>query len=212
MTGTGTTWIGLEFQSTPSAWRVTPDPEIARPKRAAFQSTPSAWRVTATKACLEPLPPFQSTPSAWRVTAAGAYPGRRQPISIHTLRVEGDVQGYAVELYADKFQSTPSAWRVTWARTSTWPSGGFQSTPSAWRVTCNIVPKWSSQKFQSTPSAWRVTFCKTYNVHPYIISIHTLRVEGDSKSAQKSRTLLFKVTDLRRNCRPDVHKRTEGSL
>ena len=45
-----------------------------------------------------------------------------------------------------------------------------------------------------------------------LISIHTLRVEGDSKSAQKSRTLLFKVTDLRRNCRPDVHKRTEGSL
>lgn len=42
-------------------------------------------------------------------------------------------------------------------------------------------------------------------------SIHTLRMEGDSKSAQKSRTLLFKVTDLRRNCRPDVHERTEGS-
>ena len=45
-----------------------------------------------------------------------------------------------------------------------------------------------------------------------LISIHTLRMEGDSKSAQKSRTLLFKVTDLRRNCRPDVHERTEGSL
>ena len=45
-----------------------------------------------------------------------------------------------------------------------------------------------------------------------VISIHTLRVEGDSKSAQKSRTLLFKVTDLWRNCRPDVHERTEGSL
>ena len=45
-----------------------------------------------------------------------------------------------------------------------------------------------------------------------VISIHTLRVEGDCKSAQKSRTLLFKVTDLRRNCRPDVHERTEGSL
>ena len=44
-----------------------------------------------------------------------------------------------------------------------------------------------------------------------IISIHTLRVEGDCKSAQKGRTLLFKVTDLRRNCRPDVHERTEGS-
>lgn len=45
-----------------------------------------------------------------------------------------------------------------------------------------------------------------------LISIHTLRMEGDSKSAQKNRTLLFKVTDLRRNCRPDVHERTEGSL
>lgn len=44
------------------------------------------------------------------------------------------------------------------------------------------------------------------------ISIHTLRVEGDCKSAQKISTLLFKVTDLRRNCRPDVHERTEGSL
>ena len=44
------------------------------------------------------------------------------------------------------------------------------------------------------------------------ISIHTRRMEGDSKSAQKNRTLLFKVTDLRRNCRPDVHERTEGSL
>ena len=42
-------------------------------------------------------------------------------------------------------------------------------------------------------------------------SIHTLRMEADSKSAPKSRTLLFKVTDLRRNCRPDVHERTEGS-
>lgn len=48
--------------------------------------------------------------------------------------------------------------------------------------------------------------------HPAQISIHTLRMEGDCKSAQKSRTLLFKVTDLRRNCRPDVHERTEGSL
>ena len=47
--------------------------------------------------------------------------------------------------------------------------------------------------------------------HPAQISIHTLRMEGDSKSAQKNRTLLFKVTDLRRNCRPDVHERTEGS-
>ena len=89
-------------------------------------------------------------------------------------------------------------------------------------------------RFQSTPSVWRVTdnqyqmcFMDPISIHTlrmegdgttaspqraWAISIHTLRMEGDSKSAQKSRTLLFKVTDLRRNCRPDVHKRTEGSL
>ena len=67
-------------------------------------------------------------------------------------------------------------------------------------------------KFQSTPSAWRVTKIRMGFNLASGISIHTLRVEGDCKSAQKSRTLLFKVTDLRRNCRPDVHERTEGSL
>lgn len=66
--------------------------------------------------------------------------------------------------------------------------------------------------FQSTPSAWRVTSQRVIMILQREISIHTLRVEGDSKSAQKNRTLLFKVTDLRRNCRPDVHERTEGSL
>ncbi len=55
------------------------------------------------------------------------------------------------------------------------------------------------------------SLCHSYSTC-LTISIHTLRVEGDCKSAQKSRTLLFKVTDLRRNCRPDVHERTEGSL
>ena len=66
----------------------------------------------------------------------------------------------------------------------------FQSTPSAWRVTPSMVIVGQIGLFQSTPSAWRVT----------------------AKAHKKSRTLLFKVTDLRRNCRPDVHERTEGSL
>ena len=88
----------------------------------------------------------------------------------------------------------------------------FQSTPSAWRVTDETEDAILDGEFQSTPSAWRVTEINEIKYKDLGISIHTLRVEGDSKSAQKSRTLLFKVTDLRRNCRPDVHKRTEGSL
>ena len=45
------------------------------------------------------------------------------------------------------------------------------------------------RKFQSTPSAWRVT----------------------AKAHKKAARFCSKVTDLRRNCRPDVHERTEGS-
>ena len=111
-------------------------------------------------------------------------------ISIHTLRMEGDPLRHLTKKGKYIFQSTPSAWRVTWTHGNVSWQFRFQSTPSAWRVT-----KWATRWTQFLP-----------------ISIHTLRMEGDSKSAQKSRTLLFKVTDLRRNCRPDVHERTEGSL
>ena len=34
---------------------------------------------------------FQSTPSAWRETAAIDFPGEGVNISIHSLRMEGDV-------------------------------------------------------------------------------------------------------------------------
>ena len=110
-------------------------------------------------------------------------------ISIHTLRMEGDPVDYLIICRMQVFQSTPSAWRVTSVLIDSLYIPIFQSTPSAWRVTNSIVATFTS----------------------IMISIHTLRMEGDSKSAQKSRTLLFKVTDLRRNCRPDVHERTEGS-
>ena len=56
-----------------------------------FQSTPSAWRVTR-RFCDNPkeMALFQSTPSAWRVTFANILHNNFIPISIHTLRVEGD--------------------------------------------------------------------------------------------------------------------------
>ncbi len=34
-------------------------------------------------------------------------------ISIHTLRVEGDMTGAEIKAFRAQFQSTPSAWRVT---------------------------------------------------------------------------------------------------
>ena len=69
------------------------------------------------------------------------------PISIHTLRMEGDL-GDVVEVINEYgFQSTPSAWRVTPEGGSSFLSWmGFQSTPSAWRVT--IANSHTEQNFR----------------------------------------------------------------
>ena len=78
-------------------------------------------------------------------------------ISIHSLRMEGD-RPFLPDLHIlIIFQSTPSAWRET--ETTLSRQGGllFQSTPSAWRETNKNI-KYTLQKlFQSTPSAWRET-------------------------------------------------------
>ena len=57
----------------------------------AFQSTPSAWRATTKIAELESQDEFQSTPSAWRATPAEHWRATYARISIHALRVEGDI-------------------------------------------------------------------------------------------------------------------------
>ena len=59
-----------EFQSTPSAWRETYTDEMSQSSRAEFQSTPSAWRETSVSRC---------SPSS-------------SCISIHSLRMEGDLR------------------------------------------------------------------------------------------------------------------------
>ena len=88
-------------------------------------------------------------------------------ISIHTLRMEGDVTLTCYDKMLRLFQSTPSAWRVTvWKNRSAQLSGisihtlrmegdghlknqhtitvQFQSTPSAWRVTSTTAKSWQA--------------------------------------------------------------------
>ena len=148
-----------------------------------FQSTPSAWRETAPDTSAVLLVLFQSTPSAWRETFRGSI----------------------LCLCFWKFQSTPSAWRETscWYLLP-WRRMQFQSTPSAWRETSprpsmlilginfNPLPPHGGRLcpacddlynifiFQSTPSAWRETTTRFHKCHRIIISIHSLRMEGDS--------------------------------
>ena len=141
----------MEFQSTPSGWRVTFS-EGDGCAVALFQSTPSGWRVT-TRFMLQGCKCiFQSTPSGWRVTRQAPCIYASPSISIHTLRVEGD------QLYNFCLCSQPI----------------FQSTPSGWRVTCCMCLCFRCVQFQSTPSGWRVTLlpCKSvrlsrhFNPHP----------------------------------------------
>ena len=124
------------FQSTPSAWRVTYSMALAA-SVAEFQSTPSAWRVTSgAGSTANSCRSFQSTPSAWRVTVKSVHnTSSLKIISIHTLRMEGDLTcNFGLRRHL-LFQSTPSAWRVTRSTITRMAKPTFQSTPSAWRVT-----------------------------------------------------------------------------
>ena len=78
-------------------------------------------------------------------------------ISIHSLRMEGDFSFLAASLRTVSFQSTPSAWRETAGHLNYF---------------CNVV-------FQSTPSAWRETVSAEIRTAEFVISIHSLRMEGD---------------------------------
>ena len=124
---------------------------------------------------------FQSTPSAWRETRFFARQQLELPISIHSLRMEGDCIAAAEEIVLILFQSTPSAWRETSSFSGGSQNFAFQSTPSAWRETTIIAVQFRSRTisihslrmegddplsgfinlvstlFQSTPSAWRET-------------------------------------------------------
>ena len=101
-------------------------------------------------------------------------------ISIHSLRMEGDVAVFVYVVILKLFQSTPSVWRETimpmWMKMVKWI---FQSTPSVWRETelySNFLQDFS---FQSTPSVWRETLLLVHFQLTQQISIHSLRMEGD---------------------------------
>ena len=59
--------------------------------RKRFLSTPSGWRVTRESYGGAWLSGFLSTPSGWRVTLRCCVGAFLMPISIHALRVEGDL-------------------------------------------------------------------------------------------------------------------------
>ena len=147
-----------------------------------FQSTPSAWRETNYVKCYIFTSIFQSTPSAWRETEMAITDSAGITISIHSLRMEGDHSITIICISRYYFNPLPPHGGRPGGTMHIWMKMVFQSTPSAWRETVvsstflNV-----SSSFQSTPSAWRETKIVTTCICIWnIISIHSLRMEGDN--------------------------------
>ena len=77
------------------------------------------------------------------------------------------------------------------------PKWAFQSTPSAWRETESRGVLSVSERFQSTPSAWRETTLDKLTPSMWSISIHSLRMEGDSKGVTISEVIDISIHSLR---------------
>ena len=180
---------------------------------ATFQSTPSAWRETFRTHPLRtygedfnPLPPhggrharknltnrnikFQSTPSAWRETIRQLTSAIRQRISIHSLRMEGDQDKYPLLFILDisihSLRMEGDLGNLCYNN----PKAHFNPLPPHGGRPAADAALLTMLLFQSTPSAWRETEVKVTIGHDPMISIHSLRMEGD---AAPNVTRLFHV-------------------
>ena len=114
-------------------------------------------------------------------------------ISIHALRVEGDLRdGFHTPLNQNFYPRPPCGGRPD-------PTAGgahghieFLSTPSVWRAThCPSSASGRTSRFLSTPSVWRATACRSLMVCAMSISIHALRVEGDGQVEYREGTAYY---------------------
>ena len=101
-------------------------------------------------------------------------------ISIHALRVEGDVGIICPVTQIKKFLSTPSVWRATSLRASASPAAFnfYPRPPCGGRLRLRLGLA-RQIGFLSTPSVWRATTLNSASADLQDISIHALRVEGD---------------------------------
>ena len=149
-----------------------------------FQSTPSARRATAVLIvyiCVfvdfNPRPPRGGRPGRQNHTT------RKDDISIHALREEGDPGDKITRLERMIFQSTPSARRATNIVCAV--GGGllhFNPRPPWGKRPDKPKTPAPAKQFQSAISTWKATTDKliVYD-EAYMISIHALREEGDRR-------------------------------
>ena len=89
--------ISVKFQSTPSAWRETTSGNPGNMEVENFNPLPPHGGRPAADCRPFAVPPFQSTPSAWRETKKMRPINKDKIISIHSLRMEGDIYIYNIQ-------------------------------------------------------------------------------------------------------------------
>ena len=119
-------------------------------------------------------------------------------ISIHSLRMEGDICNIIYNNNVILFQSTPSAWRET-EIVDTLNIRGFHFNPLPPHGGRRVLTQWQKHRvlFQSTPSAWRETTQQQQNYVFANISIHSLRMEGDVQITINFQFLNISIHSLR---------------
>ena len=126
------------------------------------------------------------------------------PISIHSLRVEGDSGGVPEGLSA--------VISIHSLRVEGDLHQGNQSRPGAISIhslrvegdAASVVVKQLDSQFQSTPSVWRETLPLCVSGFCILISIHSLRVEGDSVLERGDEKMSISIHSLRvEGDRPD---------
>ncbi len=149
-----------QFLSTPSVWRATVANNLKQAATTEFLSTPSVWRATDSEPTVWRIRKvFLSTPSVWRATAVCRAAGRDNPYFYPRPPCGGRHSQPLHSFRPGQFLSTPSVWRAT-----------------AHLRTCSI----GALRFLSTPSVWRATLSGRRTLWRNHISIHALRVEGDT--------------------------------
>ena len=143
-----------------------------------------------------PLPPYGGRPAAimqhvdrclisihsLRMEGDGYCFYRRNElrISIHSLRMEGDQCLLDQCRDSRGFQSTPSVWRETLnRRLSLFSRRNFNPLPPYGGRPGQLAIMVTEILFQSTPSVWRETKPVRLAARYDVISIHSLRMEGD---------------------------------
>ena len=167
-----------------------------------FQSTPSAWRETRIEICVcwcfryfNPLPPhggrreregaadtaayFNPLPPHGGRPADAEAEARGEGISIHSLRMEGDMQytqqrpRAAISIHSLRMEGDPLLSGFGTGRTY------FNPLPPHGGRQLREFIRFDEILFQSTPSAWRETLADRGAGNTTVISIHSLRMEGD---------------------------------